>query len=135
MILSAVWHFKEKIMQTNINWFEIPSSDFARAVAFYESVFDAKLRTEQMGNSRLGVFTKDDGNSIGAVIHGERYVPGKDGPVLYMDAGPSIDGVLARIEPAGGRIQIGKTALPKGLGFIAYFTDTEGNRMALHAMA
>ncbi|MFD2273604.1 hypothetical protein ACFS07_28025 [Undibacterium arcticum] len=55
--------------------------------------------------------------------------------MIYLDAGPSIDRVLARIEPAGGSIQMGKTELPRELGYIAHFIDTEGNRLALHAMA
>ena len=33
-------------MQTKINWFEIPSNDFARATRFYEALFDTTLRIE-----------------------------------------------------------------------------------------
>ncbi len=121
-------------MHTKINWFEIPSKDFSRAVKFYEAVFDTKLRVETFGPNELGIFTVPNGDSIGGVIHGEDYVPGAGGVVLYLDAGPSIDQVLARIETAGGRIKTGKTALPQEMGFVAYFFDTEGNRMALHAM-
>ena len=122
-------------MQTKINWFEIPSKDFSRAVKFYETIFDTKLRVEKFGDNDLGVFTLANGESIGGVVHGELYVPGENGAVLYLDAGPSIDQTLARIESAGGRIKIGKIALPQDMGYIAYFFDTEGNRMALHAMA
>ena len=124
-------------MQTKINWFEIPSSDFARAVKFYESLFDAKLKVEHFGASTIGVFTgpDGDGDGFGCVIKGENYVPGGDGTVLYLDAGPSIDAVIGRIETSGGQIKIGKTELPQVMGFVAYFIDPEGNRLALHAMA
>ena len=122
-------------MQTKINWFEIPSTDFTRAVKFYETLFDTHLKVENFGPSTLGIFTGPDGDGLGCVIKGENYVPGPDGAVLYLDAGPAIDTVIARIEKAGGHIKIGKTELPQGMGFVAYFFDTEGNRVALHAMA
>lgn len=122
-------------MQTKINWFEIPSTNFSRAVKFYETIFDTTLRVEKFGPSDLGVFTLENGESIGGVVHGETFAPSNAGVVLYLDAGPSIDQTISRIEPAGGRIQSGKMALPEGMGFIAYFFDTEGNRVGLHAMA
>lgn len=121
-------------MQTKINWFEIPSIDFSRAVSFYETIFDNKLKVEQFGAFPLGVFPGSDGSSIGCVIQGEPYVPNKDGTVVYLDATPDMDNVLARIEAAGGRILMEKTALPQDMGYIAHFLDTEGNRLALHAM-
>ncbi len=122
-------------MQTKINWFEIPATNFERAVDFYQTVFDTKLKVEMFGPNQLGVFTGPDGTSVGGVVKGENYEPGGNGAVNYMDAGPSIDAVLGRIEAAGGAIKIGKLALPEDMGFVAYFIDTEGNRLALHSMA
>ena len=122
-------------MQTKINWFEIPAHDFGRAVKFYETVFDLKLRVEPYGNAELGVFTPSEGNSIGAVAHGEGFIPGAGGVLVYFDAGESIDRVLARIGAAGGRVVLPKTALPQDMGYIAHFVDCEGNRVALHGMA
>ena len=122
-------------MHTKIDWFEIPSRDFHRAVKFYETVLDTKLRIEQFGDTEIGVFTTDGGDSIGSVICSERYAPNAEGPVLYLNAEPSIATVLARIEPAGGRVKMEKFELPDGAGFIAHFFDTEGNRLGLHAMA
>lgn len=122
-------------MQTKINWFEIPSTDFSRATAFYESVFDTQLKIEQTGPVKMSIFTDASGESCGCVAYSDHYRPGKDGTIIYLDASPSIDKVLARIEPSGGKIQMEKMRLPDGLGFIAHFLDTEGNRLALHALA
>lgn len=122
-------------MQTKINWFEIPATDFSRAVTFYEYIFEKKLRIEKFGSGQLGVFTNTDGESFGGVMQGEGYMPGSDGTVIYLDAGPAIDQVIARVKAAGGRIKMDKVALPDGMGFIAHFIDTEGNRLALHALA
>lgn len=131
----AVWHFQEIIMHTKINWFEIPSIDFIRATKFYETLFDTTLKIEQSGPMKMGIFTDPTGESCGGVVHNEDFLPGSIGTIIYLDATPSIDKVLARIEPAGGRIQLEKMALPDNLGFIAHFVDTEGNRLALHALA
>ena len=119
----------------NIDWFEIPSADFGRASRFYESVFDCTLKTEEFGTFPMAVFASPSGEGVGCVIKGEPYVPGPHGTVIYLNGGASIDKVLARIEPAGGRILMGKMALPDNLGFIAHFIDTEGNRLGLHTMA
>jgi uncharacterized protein len=43
--------------------------------------------------------------------------------------------VLKRIDNAGGRIVMEKMELPRQLGYIAHFLDTEGNRVALHTEA
>lgn len=117
-----------------LEWFEIPSSNFQRAVDFYQQVFATELRIQPFGPFQMGVFSHQPDDGAGCVIHGEGYTPGADGVVIYLDASPSIDAVLARIEAAGGQIKMGKMALPQDHGFIAYFHDTEGNRLALHAM-
>jgi uncharacterized protein len=128
-----MWHSKENIMQTKINWFEIPSSDFSRAVRFYETIFDSKLKVEQFGGGPMGIFAGHDG-SAGCVIQSEQLRPDENGTLIYLDATPGMDLILERIEAAGGRVLLKKTALPEEMGYIAHFLDTEGNRLALHAM-
>lgn len=120
-------------MQTKINWFEIPSSDFARAVTFYETIFGNRLKVEQFGGAPMGIFAGQDG-SAGCVIQSEQLKPNENGTLIYLDATPGIDQILERIEAAGGRVVLQKTALPEEMGYIAHFMDTEGNRLALHAM-
>jgi len=44
-----------------------------------------------------------------------------------------IDVPLGRIEKAGGKILLSKTSIGEN-GFIAHFTDTEGNKVSLHSM-
>lgn len=117
-----------------LEWFEIPSSNFQRAVDFYQKVFATELRIQPFGPFQMGVFSHQADDGAGCVIHGEGYTPGANGVVIYLDASPSIDAVLARIAAAGGQVTMGKMALPQDHGFVAYFHDTEGNRLALHAM-
>lgn len=122
----------EIIMHTKINWFEIPSADFSRATRFYESLFETKLTQETSGPLEMAIFTDASGEAHGCVTHGDGYEPGGNGPVIYLDSPSPIEQFLARVEPAGGKIKMGKTELPNDIGFIAHFIDTEGNRLALH---
>jgi predicted enzyme related to lactoylglutathione lyase len=68
-------------------------------------------------------------------MHGDGFTPSRDGTVIYLDASPAIEAAITRVKKAGGQIKMDKFALPDGMGYIAHFIDTEGNRLALHAMA
>jgi len=115
-------------------WFEIPASDFHRAVGFYEKVFETKLITETMGGAQLGVFPHEQPGNSGCVIKGDSYKPARDGCVVYLEAKGALDGPLARAVAAGGKVATPKTALPEGMGFYAHFMDSEGNRVGLHSV-
>lgn len=122
-------------MQTAINWFEIATKDLTRATRFYETVFATKLRPEAFEeDSPMAIFIRDDGRSVGCLTGGQWIEPSLQGTLVYLDAGPSIQAVIDRIVPAGGKIALEKTQLPNDIGYICQFIDTEGNRVALHAM-
>lgn len=122
-------------MQTNVNWFEIATKDLTRAARFYETLFATRLRLENLEeDAPMAIFTRDDGQSIGCLTGGAWIEPSPQGTLVYLDAGPAIQAVIDRIEPAGGKIAMAKTQLPRDLGYICQFIDTEGNRIALHAM-
>lgn len=53
---------------------------------------------------------------------------------VYLDASPDLNLVLNKVENAGGKILKSKTEIAPGLGYMALFTDTEGNRLALNSM-
>jgi uncharacterized protein len=48
--------------------------------------------------------------------------------------GSSIELGWARVEKAGGKVLLAKTFLSAEAGNIAYFKDTEGNKIGLHSM-
>lgn len=119
-----------------VNWFEIPVRDIARAQSFYEAVLGAPLRRESMGGDTLALFTSDDAGVGGCLLHGaDAPAPASGGTVVYLNANPKLDAALARVERAGGRIATPKTMLPGDMGCFAHITDTEGNRVGLHANA
>ncbi|MDR3772892.1 MAG: VOC family protein [Terracidiphilus sp.] len=123
-------------MNKTISWFEIPALDLKRASAFYEQILAVTLNHGDMGPTSLAVFPYDrDHSTGGTLITGTGFKPSIEGSVLYLNAGESLDAVLARIAPAGGTIVLPRTELPPGMGAYAHFLDTEGNRVGLHAYA
>jgi hypothetical protein len=44
-----------------------------------------------------------------------------------------MDDVISKIENAGGQIVMPKTHIDDNIGYMAFFNDTEGNRVALHS--
>ena len=119
-----------------LNWFEIPATDINRAKKFYESVFEIKMddMPEMMG-MKMSSFPAEMGNGkvSGALVQGQMHKPSTDGAVVYLNANPSIQKVIDRIEANGGKVLVPKTQISPEIGCMAFFVDTEGNRMALHA--
>jgi predicted enzyme related to lactoylglutathione lyase len=48
---------------------------------------------------------------------------------------PNLAATLDRVASAGGECVFGPLELPRGIGTIALFTDSEGNRVGLHQPA
>ena len=119
-----------------LNWFEIPATDINRATKFYSSVFNIKMEDmgEQMGMKMMG-FPSEMGNGLvsGSLVQGPEHKPSTEGAVIYLNANPSIQAVLDRIEPAGGKVVAPKMEISPEIGCMAFFIDSEGNKVALHA--
>jgi uncharacterized protein len=121
------------LMKNAINWFQIPASDFQRAVDFYEGIFEMKMSTNVMTGHDMGFFPSDHGVG-GAVVHGKDCVPSEKGTMVFLNAGDDLSVVLSRVESAGGKVLVPKTQITPEIGYFAIFLDTEGNKVALHSM-
>ena len=119
-----------------IDWFEIPVRNMNRAAAFYEALLGTTIRRETIGPNTLGVFTYDVEQGVGGCLLAGDNVPAPslDGSLVYLNAGPSLDAVVARVEAAGGRVLVPKVTLPGDMGCFVHIADTEGNRVGLHAL-
>jgi len=119
-----------------VNWFEIPVSDSERAKKFYESIFDIKMTTMEMTGFEMVFFPSSanmEGKVSGALVKGETHKPSVDGVIIYLNANPHIQVIIDRIEANGGTIIMPRTMINEQVGYMAFFIDTEGNRIALHA--
>jgi len=121
-------------MSRLINWFEIPATDFERAVGFYETVFAVSLRRENFGGGQMGIFPYADPATGGAVCCMEHYTPGANGVIIYLDGGDDLTAPLERVWSAGGKILLPKTLITPEIGYFALFQDSEGNRIGLHSL-
>ena len=119
-----------------INWFEIYVEDIARAKKFYEAVFEMKMDEMDMMGMKMAFFPSQNGNGkvSGGLVQHEMRKPSQQGALVYFNCNPDMTATLARIEAAGGKITLAKTLIGDGMGFMALFTDSEGNGLGLHSM-
>lgn len=121
-------------MSNIINWFEIPVANFERAVQFYESVFQATFRREDMTDMQMAIFPYTEPNPGGALVKFEHYKPSADGTIVYLQTANMAD-ILKRVDTAGGQCIFGPETLPDDIGTIALIIDCEGNKVGLHQPA
>lgn len=112
-------------------YFEIPVNDIDRAIKFYTSVFNFDLDKETIDNNEMALFPFVDENPgiSGALAKGEIYIPTKDGVVIYFKT-ENIDETIKLATANGGQLLYPIT--DNGIGLVAEFEDTEGNRIALY---
>ena len=117
-----------------VRWFEIYVQDMARAKAFYESVFQAKLERLNSPDLEMWAFPM----SMGGTGTAGALVKMKDGPsggncVLIYFACADCAVEAARVAKSGGRVEREKSSIGE-YGYIALVRDTEGNMIGLHSM-
>lgn len=113
--------------------FEIPTSDFSKAKEFYGKIFGWNL---QMWEDRYMMANTTEVNeeqmpTEAGGINGGFYIRNNanDKPSFVIET-DSIDGTLMEIEKAGGKTTRPKTSVGD-MGFMAEFTDPEGNEISL----
>jgi predicted enzyme related to lactoylglutathione lyase len=121
-----------------ITWFEIPVSDTTRAKTFYETILEIQMVIRKDGDHEAVFFPFDphvvqatSGRVTGVLSNSVKNNPSSNGTMVYLNASPSIQIVLDKVEAAGGKIISPAISIPAGL--IAIIMDTEGNSVGLHA--
>ena len=121
-------------MSNQICWVDIPVIDLDRAIKFYSAVIRQSITRESMPGFTFGLLPHTENNVSGCL-----YVPEDDnkpsltGPLIYLNAEGRLAEALKAVAAGGGKVlqdihQIGP------YGYRAIFRDTEGNRIAVHAM-
>ncbi|MES2389021.1 MAG: VOC family protein [Bacteroidota bacterium] len=117
-----------------IHWAEIPVTDFDRAKKFYDALLNKEHATAVMGEHTYGFFQDADESFHGAFVAGEGYTPSATGSLIYITCEPDLTEAQDRVESSGGKLLRAKYLIPGGNnGYMALFSDTEGNTVALHS--
>ena len=117
-----------------VNHFAIPADVPDRAIHFYHEVFGWKFEVgweydTPQGREKYWHVTTGDGASTG--INGgltRREYPGQ--PISVGIEVPAVDPYTDLVEKNGGKILVGKVALP-GAAWFAVCQDSEGNTFAI----
>lgn len=121
-------------MSNIIQWFEIPTTDMARAKNFYENILALELNEMQTpAGLKMAIFPSEE-NEVGGALthHPDFYKAGQQGALIYLNANPDLQDVLDRVEEQHhGEIVVPKTQITEEHGYMAVILDSEGNRIAL----
>lgn len=120
-----------------ISWFEIPTKDLDRAQKFYESIFDFKMIPMDVAELKMRMFPVNSMNEdsvSGALVFNEEFynIAPNTGVLIYLNGNPDLQGILDKVESAGGKVLVPKTQISPEHGFMGIFEDSEGNRIGLH---
>ena len=103
--------------------FEIPAENAARAAEFYRATFGWKINKWE---GPIDYWLAETGTEGEPVIDGAIYTRDEGDQIRNVIDVESVDEAVKSIESAGGVIISPKMAVP-GIGYTAYFQDTEGN--------
>ncbi len=120
-------------MNNLISIVEIPTTDFSRAVKFYQTVLGVAIEEVEMDGNQMGVLPNEEGTVNVVLVKGNDYKPTTDGAVLYINAGNDLQPTLDKIEQNGGQVILPKTEISPEMGYFALFIDVEGNKLGLHS--
>ena len=124
-------------MGDTIVWADIPVTDMDRAVKFYSHVTQQEVALMPGSNDGVAVIGSTPTGEE-PIVSADLYLGGKpshDGSTVYLRGGGDIDGVLARVAEAGGTILEAKKFMGDVVGWIAFFEDSEGNRIGVQQSA
>jgi predicted enzyme related to lactoylglutathione lyase len=117
-----------------VEWFEIPTADIAKSIAFYNRVLGLQLEAAEFGPNQIAIFPHENPGPGGCLMRGPDMVPSGAGSVVYLPTG-DMDSAIAQVEAAGGRMTVPKTPIGQTAGFFARFLDPEGNLVGLCGLA
>tara|TARA_Y100001972_G_scaffold119141_1_gene160069 strand:+ start:6970 stop:7479 length:510 start_codon:yes stop_codon:yes gene_type:complete len=120
-------------MKSFISIFEIPATDFDRALAFYQSVLSVDIQAIDMQGMQMGLLPSEGQLVSGVITKGEGYEPSANGVLVYLNGGDDLQLMLDKVAANGGEVILPKTLIDEENGYFALFLDTEGNRMGLHS--
>ena len=92
-----------------------------------------ELPSPDEGEMRTFSMEENGANAAGALVKHPMGKPGPGGTMVYFQC-DDVSVEVDRVEAAGGKVMMPKTSIGD-YGFIAMFSDTEGNHVGLHSQA
>ncbi len=124
---------KPRNMKNFVSIFEIPATDIARAINFYQEILGISIESMDLGEIRMGLFPYEEQLVTGVIIEGDGYQPSANGVTIYLNGGDNLQNILDKVEKNRGKIVVPKSPHADESGFFAIFLDTEGNKIGLHS--
>lgn len=121
-------------MKKLISFFEIPASNFSRAVKFYEAIFGIEMTVMECDTEKMAFFMEEGTEqSVGAISFAEGFLPSERGVLIHFNC-EDITATSTLVEQNGGKIVIPRTKIQaEDRGYFCVFTDSEGNNIGLYA--
>ena len=116
-----------------VSFFEIPATDFGRAIKFYESLFHVKLEMLDCGHEKMAFFPEENGLCPGSISWSSAFEfhPGAQGVLVSLNC-EELEDALLYVTEHGGKVLIPKTKIEADdRGYFAVILDCEGNRLGL----
>ncbi|MDE5881340.1 MAG: VOC family protein [Muribaculaceae bacterium] len=117
-----------------IAFFEIPTNDFNKSVAFYQTLFGEQLALSEYGDEKMACFMKD-GKSIGSISSTpclKGFVPSNGGVLVYFTTTNLENTVKSAIENDATLVTPKTKIQVEGWGYFAIIEDPVGNRIGLY---
>lgn len=123
-------------MANAINWFEIPANNLERAIEFYKTVLGGELHQQEIDGIQMAFLpmeSQEKGQVGGALCKSDMHKPSAEGSIVYLNGGNDLSEPLDKVNAAGGEVVMPKTKISDEIGYMAFFMDTEGNKVAFHS--
>jgi predicted enzyme related to lactoylglutathione lyase len=117
----------EKTQTASLVWFEIPADNPERAQAFYGNLFGWKINPFPGGGDYWHIDTAGADDTPDGALKRRKH---PQEPVVNYIGVDSVDQYTDKIAKLGGKISMGKTAVPQ-MGYFAVCQDPEGNAFGI----
>lgn len=120
-------------MKRLVAFFEIPCSNFQRAVKFYEAIFNINMSVLECDSEKMAFFPEEEGKAPGAISWAEDFIPSQNGVLISLNC-QDINETLTKVIEQGGKMVIPRTKIDaENRGYFCVFADGEGNHIGLYS--
>ena len=116
-----------KKQAASVVWFEVPADNPERATAFYSDLFGWKISSFPGSGDYWHIDTGGADDTPDGALKRRKH---PQEPIVNYVNVDSVTDYSKKIEKLGGKICMGKTAVPQ-MGYFAVCQDTEGNSFGI----